>query len=130
MSEIKEGDWVVCGLKVGQIKQIREGGGARFSDGMLELSGQILDRCRPLTLRNKAITETFDYYYNEVRKIDGSSGFNFPDINRHFEWLTLCAIDLPDDENKKIYEKAQEFIRQAKDYTPFIQDVKLFRKAA
>jgi hypothetical protein len=129
-NSIKEGDWVVCGLKIGQIKQIRDGSCASFSDGMFELSGSILDRCRPLTLRNKQITETFDYYYDQVRKIDGSSGFNFPDINRYFEILAVTAIDLPDEENKQIYEKAQNFLREAEDYKPFIDAVKLFRRAA
>lgn len=127
---IKENDWVVCDRRIGQISQIREDGLARFRDGFSELSGRILEDCRPLTLRSKAIVETFDIYYKRLKEIDGNSGFNYPDISRYFSRLSLEAIDLKDDVNKHIYEAAQEFIRQARDYKPEIHGVRLFRRAA
>lgn len=125
---IKDDDWVVCGLSIGQISQIRENGLARFRDGFSELGGRILDSCRPLTVRNKAIVETFEIYYKRLKEIDGNSGFNYPDINRHFSLLALSCIDNPEADGK-FFEQGQEFIREARYYTRVIQGVNLFRRA-
>ena len=51
----KVGDWAVFDLGIVQIKEIRENGSASVSDGLIETSGMLLDRLRPLTLRNKRI---------------------------------------------------------------------------
>lgn len=125
----KQGDWVIHDRKIGKIKSIREEGFASFTDGYFETSGRILDDCRPLTLESKVAAENFDYYYRELRKIDGSGGLNYPDINRHFSALCLKAIDCPDDW-KSIQDEAIAFIREARDYRPVIQGVKLFGRAA
>jgi hypothetical protein len=122
------GDWVVFDLRVGQIKELREDGGASFSDGFFETSGRLTYRFRPLTLKNKNIVETFDTFYHRLREIDGNSGFNYPDISRYFSQLALEAIDA--DDGASFYKKAQEFIRGARDYKPIIDNVKLFRRAA
>lgn len=121
-------DWVIFDLKIGQIKEIRDETSVSFSDGMFETSGNLMARFRPLTLRGKSIVESFDYYYNEIRKIDGESGFNYPRISQYFSDLALKAIDNKDNEDNKIYfDKAREFINQARDYKPEIDGIKLFR---
>lgn len=124
--DVKAGDWVVFDLRVGQIKEIHDGKYPEFSDGSICTSGRIAGRCRPLNLRNKRIVETFNYYYNELRKIDGEAGFNYPDISCYFEQLSLDAIDGED--NEKMYERAVEFLRAARDYKPTIDGVRLFRR--
>lgn len=124
--DVKVGDWVVFDLRVGQIKSIHDNEFPEFSDGSINTSGRIADRCRPLTLRNKRITEAVDYYYNELRKIDGEGGFNYPDISSYFSQLALDAIDGEDHE--KMYERAIEFVRAARDYKPTIDGVRLFRR--
>lgn len=121
----KVGDWVIHDLELGQIKEIRENGCATFCDGFFETSGQILDYFRPLTLRNKRIAETFDIYEKRLRDIDGETGFNYPDIHRHFCRLALEAIDGKDE--KPPHELAQKFILAARNHTPVIQGVRLFR---
>lgn len=126
MTEWKAGDWAVFEKDIVQIKEIREGGGCSVSDGSCETSGNLLERLRPLTLRNKRITEWFAWHYRELNKIRGERGFNYPDISRHFAGLALLAIDGPDDA-KAPFEYAQAFIRAARDYTPEIQGVQLFR---
>lgn len=126
--EWKAGDWVVFNLKIGQIKEIRDNGSAVFSDGACETSGRLVDRFRPLTLRNKRAVESFDYYYDMLRDMDGSAGFNFPDINRYFCDLALEAIDAPtEDSAKPAFEKAQAFVHAARDYEKVIDGVRLFR---
>lgn len=127
MTDWKAGDWAVFEQDIVQIKEIRDSG-CSVSDGSFETSGQLLDRLRPLTLRNKRITEWFAWHYRDLRKLRGERGFNYPDIARHFSKLALRAIDGPDDD-KAPFEEAQEFIRRARDYAPEIQGVQLFRAA-
>lgn len=125
--DFKAGDWVIYGLSVGQIKDLREDGIAVFSDGFCETSGhRLADGFRPLTLKNKNIVETFDIYYGRLREIDGEAGFNYPDISRYFSHLVLEAIDAGD--AAKSCELAQEFVKDARDYKNPIQGVPLFRR--
>jgi len=121
----KVGDWVVFDLQIGQITDLRENGSASFSVGFCETSGRLAYRFRPLTLRNKNIVESFDAYYNQLREIDGFGGFNYPDISQYFAQLALDAIDT--EKNDEFYTKAHEFAREARDYKPVIQGVRLFR---
>jgi hypothetical protein len=86
----------------------------------------LLDRLRPLTLRNKRIIEWFDWHYNELRKLRGEGGFNYPDISRYFSNQALQAIDKADND-KTPFDEAQDFVRQARDYKPVIQGIQLFR---
>lgn len=120
----KVGDWVVFDLRIGQILVIADEW-QNFSDGTLGTSGQILDRVRPLTLRNKTITETFIFWYRELGKIDGERDFNYPDISWHFWQLALEAIDAEDP--KPLIETAHDFVDAARRYEPEIQGVCLFR---
>ena len=124
----KVGDWVVFDLKVGQIKEINENGWQEFSDGVFTTSGGMLqDRFRPLTLRNKVIAETFEYYRRSLDNIDGSSGFNFPDIHNYLCDLSLNAIDGDDDAVRAAYDKGRDFLRAASEYKKVIDGVLLFR---
>lgn len=125
---VNEGDWVVFDLRVGQIKKIHDGKYQEFSDGHIGTSGRIADRCRPLTLRNKAITETVEYYYKSLKEIDGETGFNYPDISNYFSQIALDAIDGED--HKEMFSRAQAFVRAARDYERIIDGVRLFRRSA
>lgn len=122
----KVGDWVIYELSVGQIKDIRDGGMATFSDGSVETSGRTIERFRPLNLRNKRIVETMGIYYKRLREIDGEGGFNYPSIHSHFSKLARDAIDASDPHHEA-FEQAQQFVASAKSYTPTIQGVRLFR---
>lgn len=127
ISGLKVGDWVTYEMCVGQIKELRGDGNASFTDGHFETSGRLLDRFRPLTMRGKNTVEAFHYYYRSLREIDGESGFNYPDIHNHFSDLALKAIDGDDDAAKVLYDQAQQFVINAREYTPQIQGVRLFR---
>jgi len=121
----KVGDWVILDLSIGQITKLEGDGYATFADGMVETSGRIADRFRPLTLTNKRIVETFDIYYDRLREIDGEAGFNYPDISRHFSDLVLMAIDQQDMNTAR--EQALQFVSDAEVYLEVIQGVRLFR---
>lgn len=128
----KEGAWVIFNLSIGQVKKIKDSAGEweEFSDGMFTTSGKLSDCFRPLTLRNKYIIETLDGIYCRLHDIDGNAGFNFPNISRYFNGLALQAIDDGDDDSaiKQIFDAAAEFVREAREYHPIIQGVKLFRR--
>ena len=122
----KEGDWAINGRDIVQIKKIDDEGWMDVSDGSFATYGRLGDRLRPLTLRNKRLAEYFEYYYKELRNIRGEGGFNYPDINRYFNELTLSAID--DEKNVQEYcNKASNFVEEAKNYKPVIDNVHLFR---
>lgn len=126
--DFKTGDWVIYGLDIGQIKELRNDGLARFSDGFCETSGMSLaDGFRPLTLKSKRIVETFHIYYKRLDEIDGYTAFNYPDISRYFARLALEAIDGAD-EIKEPYEKANGFVSEARNYTAVIHGIPLFRQ--
>lgn len=121
------GDWVIFDLAVGQIKELRENDCATFSDGFFETSGRLVERFRPLTLRNKRIVESFEAYYRRLDQIAGHGGFNHPRISQHFAQLALDAIDGDEEGGKAVYEKAQQFLEEARHYKAVIQGVPLFR---
>jgi hypothetical protein len=123
----KVGDWAVFDLEIVQIKKIKPY--VEVTTGIITSSGNLLDRLRPFTLRNKVTAESFEFYYKELSKLRGECGFNYPDIHCLFCNLALQAMDGPED-NKKPYDKAQTFVREARDYKPVIQGVHLFRDAA
>lgn len=128
--DVKVGDWLIHDLNIVQVKKIDDEGYACVSDGSFETSGQLRDRLRPLTLRNKRLIENFDIYYNRLREIDGEAGFNYPDIHRHFVRLALEAIDGDDDAARAASEQANQFCSDARDYKNPIQGVRLFRPSA
>jgi hypothetical protein len=123
----KAGDWAVFDLEIVQIKQVEPY--VEVTTGIISTSGNLLERLRPLNLRNKVTADSFEYYYKELRKLRGERGFNYPDISRLFCDLALQAMDGPEDD-KEPYDKAQSFVRDARDYKPKIQGVHLFRDAA
>lgn len=126
----KVGDWAVFDRRVVQIKEIREGDSISVSDGHVEISGQLMHRLRPLTLRNKRIVEDFEILYKRLYQIRGENGFNYPDISRHFDALALEALDANDADCGAIYDRATKFAQLARDYTPVIQGVNLFRESS
>lgn len=127
MTTWKAGDWVTFELSVGQIKEVRDDDCVSFSNGHIETSGRLTSRFRPLTLRNKAIVESFDTIYGRLRNLPGEAGFNYPDILTYFADLATQAIDAADTE--PMFDKAYEFVREAGDYKPIIQGIGLFRPA-
>ena len=77
-------------------------------------------------MQNKRIVEHFDAIYDRLREIDGNAGFNYPDINRYFCDLALQAMDQTGD-SKEPYDKAAQFVQEARDHKSEIDGIRLFR---
>lgn len=129
--EWKVDDWCVFDFDIGQIKRL-DGKFGEFTEGQFSTSGQIVERFRPLTLRNKCVAENMQYWYRELNKIDGERGFNYPRICQYFHDLALQVMDTPEEEKKAveaIWQKARDFVSSAKNYEKNIDGVQLFRHA-
>lgn len=124
--KIQEGDWCIYDLKIVQIMKGEPY--TEYSDGFIRGGGATVGNFRPLTLRNKVIIESINHLYDRLRNIDGESGFNYPDISSYFSNLALDAIDGGEAGERKAYDKAQAFVMAAKEYTPIIDGVRLFRR--
>ena len=125
--KFKVGDWVIHEMEIGQVTEIRTNGCATFSDGYSSSYGKIAADFRPLTLRNKTIAEAFHSYYKELYQIDGSNGFNFPVIKWYFNQLAISTMDGSEGNERKCYEQAAAFVKQAKAHRKTIQGISLFR---
>jgi hypothetical protein len=86
------GDWLFHEFTLKMIKEIRDLGGdaysADLSDGYGCTSGQgILQRTRPLTLRNKQISDEIHYFETQLRVLDGIQFNRLNGINPpSFRW--------------------------------------------
>lgn len=123
--ELKKGDWAIYDREIVQIMETEPY--LEYSTGVIRGGNACRENMRPLTLQNKVIASSMEYYYNSLRSLDGEAGFNYPDINRYFTALTIEAIDGTEAEVKAAYDKAQKFVREARDYKRVIDGVRLFR---
>ena len=127
MTKWKKGDWAIYDRRIVQITSVKDKQVCEVSDGVLNTCSTGLEaRLRPLTLTNKGVVESIEWWYRDLRKIRGEGGFNYPDISRYFSDLALRAIDTQPDNNAM--NKASNFVRAARDYTPVIDGVLLFRE--
>lgn len=123
--EIKEGDWCIYGLDIVQIMKTEPY--VEYSTGIIRGSNASREHVRPLTLQAKVAVESMDQFYNMVREVDGSAGFNFPRIGDYFAGLALDVIDGDEAAAKRAYKRAQAFVHAARDYQKVIDGVHLFR---
>lgn len=114
--DFKGGEWCIFEFKVGQVKQVKPY--FAFSDSVVEISGQLWDRCVPLTLENKAIADHYGYYKDRIHK-EGSRGLNFPDIHRwlveHWYVTTTQVPSKTEDKHKWFggrWEEVREFVEE------------------
>lgn len=104
MNKWKTSDWCFCEFKLQQIQEVKDNRVGEVSGGMFRLSGYDLsDRCYPLTLRGKRISDEFDMYSDKFHKLDDRS-LNYPDINR---WLIARWCETMDNQNDDDYIKAK-----------------------
>lgn len=109
--KFKKEDWCFCEFKLQQIMETEEDRITSVSDGMFRLgSSDLSDRCYPLEMKVKQISDTVAYWSREFHNLENNS-LNHPGLNRELirRWVELC--DNREDENrlKKLYAKLSEF---------------------
>ena len=103
-------DWVFCEFKLQQIMETKENRITEVSDGMFRMSGHdISDRCFPLTLSIKRVSDTAAYWSKQFHEAK-CNGLNHPDLNRALisRWAEICENI---DNEKVATEKAAKLIK-------------------
>lgn len=112
------GDWGIYDMKILQITRVDEKTKEPISasDGSFEIcSSDLKNNFFPLTTRNVAILESFNYYYDQLR---GYNHLNFPDIHRHFTKSLYETLNLSYDDEKinDHLESIKEFTSRTKEH--------------
>jgi hypothetical protein len=90
----KVGDWCFHDFELCLIKDMKDNHVTEVTTGWINTSGNDLD-VRPLTLRNKRISENVESTSNKIHE-EGNCGLNYPDIHTHLVELWLNACDTED----------------------------------
>ena len=105
--KFQKGDWVFCEFKLQQIMETNENRITEVSDGMFRMgSYDISDRCFPLTLSIKIVSDAVSYWSQQFHKAE-CKGLNHPDLNRALisRWVDICEnIDNEKLANEKMKE--------------------------
>jgi len=92
MNKWKVGDWCFFEFELYQIQECNEEIVGEVTNGCVACSGKDLsDRCFPLDLRIKVISEEFYLYSDKIHKLNYNS-LNIPDIHRYMVnlWVDTC----------------------------------------
>lgn len=108
----KVGHWVFCEFKLQQIMEMEDERVTSVSDGYFRLCSHSLnDRCFPLTLEVKCISDDVLYCRNRIHK-EGAKDLNFPDIVRWLEMKWAEACTARNNGDKKYSNSVVEEIRK------------------
>ena len=132
--KFKTGEWCFCEFTLQQIKETKEDRITSVTDGFFEMSGRDLsDRCFPLTLRIKVISDNVEYHSKAFHALKNNS-LNHPDLNRELisRWVDMCSTT-DDKELKRLYDSLSEWSNQVQRTVRDLNDISvgninLFRK--
>ena len=104
------GEWIFCEFKLAIVRRVANDRVTCIADGCSELSGDLQDRCRPLTYRMKQIADRFDYTWERLVR-EGPNGLNYPAIHRWLvdQWIKACAVEDDGHALDTIYQELREF---------------------
>lgn len=131
--KFKEGEWCFCEFVLQQVQETKDNRITSVSDGMFSLgSNDLSDRCYPLTMRIKRISDTVKHWSNEFHKLHHNN-LNHPDLNRELirRWVEMCE-ESDDKKLQELYDSLSEFgnsvIRKINDLRyEQIEGINLFR---
>jgi len=102
------GEFIFFEFELSQIKKMNAEEVWEVTDGMFGCSGRCLtERCVPLTLRNKVISDHFKYISKKIHDLN-SNNLNYPDIHRSLVdmWIKACNTK-NEEEIKEIYNQSE-----------------------
>lgn len=112
------GQWIWCEHKLQQIKEMEDDQVTCVTDGYLSISSRsINDRCFPMDIRAKLVSEEYAGAYDRLHKTGRGLNLNFPDIHRWFvaEWAGVMQKRHDDEAVKSGYERLRTFERELTD---------------
>jgi len=109
----KQYDWCFCEFKLQQIKEMKGNCITSVSDGnFCHGSSDLSDRCYPLEIKYKLISENVAYWCKKLFDLNNNS-LNYPDINRALieRWCDMCDNADDHDKLRALYEKLADFAK-------------------
>ncbi len=109
--KFKKGEWCFCEFKLQQITETEENRITGVNDGICSLgSNDLSDRCYPLEMKVKQISDTVAYWSAGFHALRNNS-LNHPDLNRELvcRWVQLCDNRKDENCSKELYEKLSQF---------------------
>jgi len=133
--KFKQGEWCFCEFKLQQVMETEENRITGVSDGMFRLcSNDLSDRCYPLELDVKQISDTVAYWSTKFHELKNNA-LNHPDLNRELirRWVELCDNRKDKNRLKELYDKLSKFgnsvLRKVQDLDfKEVEGIHLFRK--
>ena len=120
--KFKKGDWCFCEFKLQQIQETQDNRITCVSDGMFSLSSNDLsNKCFPLDMKIKQISDTVDYWSNAFHNLNNNS-LNYPDLNRALisKWIEMCENKENENLLKELYLQLNKF---GKDVTTKVKNL-------
>ena len=132
--KFKQGEWCFCEFALQQVMETEGNRITAVSDGIFRQDGHDLsDRCYPLEMKVKQISDTVAYWSKEFHALKNNA-LNHPDLNRELirRWVELCDNRENEKRLKELYDKLSEFgnsvIRRVRDLKfEEVEGVSLFR---
>jgi hypothetical protein len=132
--KFKQGEWCFCEFKLQLIMKTKENRITEVSDGMFNLvSSDLSDRCYPLELKVKRISDTVVYWSEKFHELKNNA-LNHPDLNKELirRWVELCNHREDKNRSKELYDSLSNFsssvLRKVEDLNlEEVEGVRLFR---
>jgi len=109
------GDMCFFEFDLSQVKEMRGNNVTKVSNGYMNTStgGSFNDRCFPVTLEIKLISDRYSSYSTKLHK-QGLAGLNFPDIHRWLvaHWAETCSKPNNREWIGKRYRELQGFAQE------------------
>lgn len=133
--KIQKGEWCFCEFKLHQVIETEENRITKVSDGFFSLfSSDLSDRCYPLEMDVKCISDTVAYWSTKFHELKNNS-LNHPDLNRELirRWAELCDNRKDENRLKELYDSLNKFgnsvLRKVQDLSfEEVEGVSLFRR--
>lgn len=113
--KFKKDDWCFCEFKLQQIMEVKDGRITDISDAWFRLSSSDLsDRCFPVNMEIKRISDTVAVYSREFHELNNNS-LNHPDLNRELirRWVEMCK-ETDNEKLQKLYDGLSKFCNEIK----------------
>jgi hypothetical protein len=132
--KFKKGDWCFCEFKLQQIERIENNEIMGVTDGLFSHGGILTDRCFPLELSIKRISDDVNYWSKQFHQLKNNA-LNHPQLNWKLieMWQEMCINREDSEKLKELYTKLNAFgdavVRKVQDLEcENVQGIPIFRR--